>query len=619
MKQDVQETFNARYLSYEHIAKTFIENGQYIELLKNNHTLLMGPRGSGKTTLLKMLTPACQYYLKSLYPKHKDIGFIAIYIPADIQWNKQIDVFSNENGFPKSVKETFPKFLVTSNILISLINTFIQIFEIENKHLNDDELLSMEINLCSNLIDNWKINKPVAPTLNSIKQALSIRLADGNALLNKIKYGTLDPKDTVLPDYFYNDYVDLVSIGCNAFEDVFKFSSFNQKKWAFCFDELEIAPEWLQMDLLVKTRSIDQRYIFKLTTSPIVSFVNRLDNQDLSIEAREDEDFKIVRTWNFDSKGLKSWNIFSDKLITQKIQRHFDDEHLTPINIFGTDSDIRNLTRTLGQPRTRTKNKDSHYENGGYYWTLFRDLAEVDLSFKKFLESKRINPKNPLPISDGQMDQIFRKVKEVVLYRFHFRNSNNGKRGRKNPTLNYGLPMIYELCDGNPRFLISLIDALLPSITTTGKIPINRQSTVISEYSYKYLSLIASHPDSTVALSKGKSLNLAKLIIEIGDFFFERLVLDDFKMDVKSTFIVDNNVPDKIIKLITLGVHLGAFIYLDPKKAFSRDGIIGSKFRLSYLLNPNFNLPKREYEHVNLSTILSLSTKKHTPQLKFTV
>jgi len=620
MKQETQESFNARYLSYEHIAKTFISNQHYNELLKNNHTLLMGPRGSGKTTLLKMLTPACQYYLKNNRRGHKEIGFTAIYIPTDIQWNKQIEVFSKDIDFPDKIKGVFPQFLVTTNILISLINTFIQIFETQNLNDTDENIFEKEVKLSQAIIGYWQIERPVAPTLMSIKQALYNRLTFGNTLLKRIKYGDYDV-NAALPDFFYHEYLDLVTVACSEYESVFEIKLIDQKKWAFCFDELEISPDWLQKDLLIKARSVDQRFIFKLTTSPIVSFVDKVDNEISSLQAREDEDFKIIRTWNYDYACLKNWNIFSDKLITQKIQRHFVDLELKPLNIFGDDSDIRNLMKNFPKPKTsfKSKNQESLYEEGNYYWSLFKELATIDVSFKKFLEAKNINSRNPLANNPSQMDQVFRKTKELVLYRFHFKKAENQKRGRKNPALNYGIPAIYELCDGNPRFLISLIDALLPSINN-GKIPINQQASVISHYSERYLALLASHPDSTKELSAGKYLNLSTLIERIGLYFFDKLIYEDFRMTALSTFTVDKQVPEIIIELIVLGIHLGAFIYLDPKKALSKEGIVGVKLRLSYLLHPHFNLPKREYDNVNLSTILKYYSKStNSNQLKILV
>jgi predicted AAA+ superfamily ATPase len=53
----IYSTYNARMLSPEEIARTFVINDAYRKLLRVEHSILRGPRGTGKTTLLKMLTP----------------------------------------------------------------------------------------------------------------------------------------------------------------------------------------------------------------------------------------------------------------------------------------------------------------------------------------------------------------------------------------------------------------------------------------------------------------------------------------------------------------------------------------------------------------------------------
>src|SRR2546421_8453034 len=78
-------SFNARQLTPEEVAETFVAPPQYEQLCKTEHTLLLGPRGSGKTTLLKMLTaPALRAWGKKGEVEVRQLPFKAIYIPADV-------------------------------------------------------------------------------------------------------------------------------------------------------------------------------------------------------------------------------------------------------------------------------------------------------------------------------------------------------------------------------------------------------------------------------------------------------------------------------------------------------------------------------------------------------
>jgi len=622
MKQDIFESFNARYLSYEDIAKSFIANAQFDQLIGNHHTLLMGPRGSGKTTLLKMLTPLSQYYFKQLNPGTvPHVEFVAVYVPSDIQWKRQIEIFAKDASFPEKIARNFPRFLVTTNILICLMSTFKQLLAIEFGFENSDAQLAKEAQLCTLLIESWDIEKPISPTFDAINQALLKRLQKGNMLLTKIRYEPSFNFDQ-LPDYYYQDYFDLILLGCNNFASTF--DKYSSAKWALCFDELEISPEWLQQELIQKFRSIDQRFIFKLTTSPLVSIVDKLSKKPLEIEAREAEDYQVVRTWNYNLKGEKEWGKFSEKLLEQKFSRYFE-KTIMPGDIFGSDSETRSLARLLTRNRVNERlqqsSSNSPYAKGNLYYILFKELAHIDESFRYFLMKKGIDPKDPFPESTEQLDQVFRKILPIAIYRYSFKKANMATRSRKNPGLYYGLPMIFELCDGNPRFLISLVDTLLLTLanTNTNKIGTQQQSQVIQEFSAKYLDLLISHPDSNREIYPNRYLNLGTLLREIGNYFNSKMLRESFKMDVYSTFTVDQDVPEKIVELIELGVHLGALIYLDPKMVVSSDGLRNKKFRLSYLLHPSFNIPIREFRTVKLSVILKSGKKDNriSDQLTF--
>lgn len=603
------DSFNARYISFEDVAKSFIPNDQYSDLCLNNHSLLMGPRGSGKTTLLKMLTiPSQAFYKRKIDNTTPELPFIAVYIPTDIQWKKQIEILTKDKNLSQSIREQFPRFLITNNIQVCFIKTIKHYL----KFKIDDEtkVLEVERDISQKLIDVWEIEKPHTPTLSDIEISLKKRLREVNIIIKRSQY-EIGYNKSALPNYFYEEYFNAIISGLDTFESVVRFGPENSQKWALCFDELEIAPDWLQLELYEKLRSVDQRLIFKLTTSPIITLIDKQKN----IQASEGEDFRVIRTWNFNDKSQNKWNIFSEKLLNTKISKNIGQD-LKPLALFGTDDMTLNLRREF-----KSKVNDL-YSEGSYYYQIFKSLAELDESFKQFLEKKGINPTNPIPKSTSERDQIFRKILQIAYFRYHFR-SKQGKSSRKNPALFYGVPTIYELCDGNPRLLINLFDALLKEIHISNRsisVTINNQSRVIREASKRYLNLLSTHPDATLKIhDRDKLIGLGSLISQIGNYFNDSIIGKAFSMDPYSSFTVDQYVPDQILKLIELGIHLGAFIYLDPQLVMTKSKLLGAKFRLTYLLHPNFNLPKREYKSINLSNILFKGTrgktKEYTDQL----
>src|SRR5659263_62330 len=107
--KNIFETYNARYLSIEEVAKSFISNRDFERLYQSSHSILMGPRGCGKTTLFKMLTPkALSVWNSDNAELHKSkINFWGIYIPADKQWDRQLKNFQ-----AKFKDESFQKIVI---------------------------------------------------------------------------------------------------------------------------------------------------------------------------------------------------------------------------------------------------------------------------------------------------------------------------------------------------------------------------------------------------------------------------------------------------------------------------------------------------------------------------
>ncbi len=616
----LNDSVNARYLNYEEIANLFIPNQQYIDLVKPNHSLLMGPRGSGKTTLLKMLTTPAQHYananerLRNLQPP----AFYSIYVPTDIQWKKQIDDFKIEFLQKPKFSSVITRLIVTTNVLISLCDTFINLLEFKESSEND---FKFEADLAVLLIDDWKISKPISANLHSIKHSLISRLANINSHIRKVRINDIVDEKIDMPEFYYDNYIDLVTAGCSAFETIFKQDQYFSKrgfKWAICFDELEIAPEWLQIELLYLLRSTaSQNIFFKLTMVPLV---NLSSNNSLSnLQARENQDFLIIRTWTYSAESLADWKDFSRRLIQDKFKRKFG-ERINPIGLLGPDSLDLNIAQTFKNEATFEQKKG--YSSGSTIWYLFKEAARADITFREFLKNKGINPANPIPERDKQEDEIFRKIKPLVVHRFQFQNTTliGRKRSRKNAALYYGMPFLSEFCEGNPRALIGLIDQVIAIIQRnkgkTDRIPIEVQSRLIYTFSRQYLESIFNHPDSNVPYLN-KYINLGSLLNRIGIYFHERIIDGEFNMDPANCFEIDRDIPESIIDLLTVAMHLGAIIYLDPQESITKNGMVGKKFRLSYFLFPRYELPTVTYKEVQLSKILRKGTEKIDQLLLF--
>jgi len=614
--KNIFETFNARYLSIEDVAISFIPNKDFVRLCQNTHSILMGPRGCGKTTLFKMLTPKAI----SIW-KNKDsngnidqIDFWGIYIPADKQWDRQLKNFQikfKEESFQKIITKS----IITLNILHAIVETFNDLIDIniDNAQLK----LDYQTRLSKELIEIWNIDKPISPSFIEIKKSLKLRIRDINLIINKVEFGILNIQDVKWPDHFFYEYIDLASNAFDAFESTLQNESFvlnSNCKWALCFDELEIVPNWVTNDIIkYYLRSTNQKILFKLATAPLINWRNDYNIDQLSSNAQNNQDFTIIKSWVYNYQSRKDWLDFCENLIISKIKL----KGATKIDLqelFGYHN-LNNALKESEKNLGKNINYDEFYDfqEGSLMYYITKSLAQQDKSFYNFLNGKNIDPTDPKPNTSSEVDSIFRKIKPIIVYRYYFYKRSN-LRSRKAISLYHGYPFISELCDGNPRVLINLLSMFLNkrhnNVVKMEQIPLKIQGNIIQNFSTELFYQITNHPEASRHIIKDGIkilVTLESLLDEIGKWFYLKLIKAPFKMDSVNCFTVDKDIDDEIVDLIKLGVDLGAIQFLVKKEdtILTEKNIINSKFRLSYILCPHFKLPKRSDNSIRLSQILN--------------
>lgn len=610
------DTFNAKYLSYKDVAESFVPNDEYFQILRNNSIILMGSRGCGKTTLLKMLTPAGLNYWKGKEAEQfkESNQFTAVYIPSDIQWKNQFDYLSEHLSEQDELIEIITQFLFTSNILIALCRTFRSY--IDFSILEPKQKIILEFEVGKILKEGWDIENEVLPTFDDIELKILTRVNFLNSLVKKSIFSQKRIISNEIPKYVFSDFFDLVKIGIKVFEQKAEIPS--DHKWALCFDELEIVPKFIQLKLISFLRSVDQKYIFKLTTTPLFNMENNI------IEASQGNDFSTIKLWVYDETGLKKWRKFCEKLLFTRLESLHDIKKNDFKRLFGhynLDEIIReefNDFRNSGKNLTQFDGSfSSGLGKGSSMYFLFKYLAETDTSFFDFLKKRNINPNNPYTSDKILQKSVFLKYKVDAVYRMIYR-----KRTRRTPPIHFGFPYIFDICDGNPRLVIGLIDEILQKSKVNLKeknsvIDKKIQSQIIYNASEKYFNLLKNHPDSTITL-QNNDFNLANNLIKvIGEFMHNKLIQDEFSKSAPSTFRIDEDINHKFIGLLETALYLGAIVYLDPIESLSNKGIVGKRFRLSSFLTPHFKIPSRNNSEVRLSTILKLDKNKHQTKLDY--
>src|SRR6185436_1402013 len=530
--ESFHSTFNARHLQPEEVAETFIHNTDYEELIQNNHTVLLGPRGCGKTTLMKMLTlPALNSWndqrAKSI---RQQISFNAVYISTDIYWNAQKDSYNKQLSKFPLYSEIVSKVAVTTNVFFSLCESFENVIRYQIKPSNQKQ----EVELAKNLIKEWKLI-PTIPNLSMVKEALKRRTDSLNQHIQKTVFNSSMDEDIKITDeYFYLDFHSSTEAAIFTFERIFK--SDKNCKWALCFDELELAPMWLQERLFNSLRSRDQKILYKLSSSPILSISSEL-------AATPGNDLKLVKMWPYGNSN--KYHDFSETIVRSLLKKKFL-KNVDPEIIFGSN------------PILSKMHLQSDYEKGGQTWNEIIQLAKKDSGLMRLLKKEKIDPNNPSISASNKvkLDTVLRKIKPIVYFKNYYRNYKEDKQGRKirsrkSSSLFYGKEVLYKICDGNPRWLIGIVESILKKAdnSSISKISEASQARVFHETAEQFNNIIKTIP-SAIVERKNKIYTLAGILKEIGDSFFKEIVMGEFEMDPHSTFIIDDSITDEFIGIL---------------------------------------------------------------------
>ena len=580
----VYGAFNARWLTPEEVAQSFVPVPQFSKVVQNRHSLLMGPRGCGKTTLLKMLTRPAQVVLESndtVLGTVERPQFEAIYVPADIKWSFELASLEHLSMFSSDSMERAQRVLVAASAALETLRTFEAMLEGD---IESSGALSRALLRAWGLVRTPPRLSDVGAGIRQMCFGIRRAVTDGNQnLLANIL--------TKIPDSLAASATDAISIACDTFEA--ELPDLRPRRWAICFDELEIAPQWLQRELLSQLRSTDQRYLFKLTWTPVLpEFLREI--------AQPQADYDDVRLWHSHVMDARA---FCRRLAARLIKARLGKD-LSPEEVFG---------KSLFAAEDRVEPSDGTYERGSDIWQSMIELAKRDRSFSDFLLHRGFNPSDPISDSTKEKDECLRKIKPLVLLRETFRGTDRA-RSRKRVAIYSGEDAIYSMSDGNPRWLSGLLNELLTEVsqpvsesaTEEGGALLRapRQAQILSAASRRMMAYVKAFPSTLEAGLASSSQALPALIERIAVYFRREILDREFVLDPVGSFVVDSALRADEKSEIERGLLLGALLYVGGSELDVPDSVEESRVRLSFMFSPLFRLPLRNYRAISLSTIL---------------
>lgn len=582
------EAFNARFLTSEEVARTFIPPPQYDRLVEVGHSVLLGPRGSGKTTLLKMLQlralNAWQHEKASAI--RRAISFHAIFLGTDVLWGSQLE--SRTKDIADEEKRTqIRRTSFRLHLALAFLNSLEEcrdpvlaqhpeLTRFTHKIAGEDEQM-----LARSLADLWLMDS-ATDTLLGLRIQLRTQLSRLLALTSELRRDTSAP----LPQFVDLDPVSSLISAIDLTNHVLKQPS---RRWAILCDELEIAPDMVRRELFQLLRSTSHNVIFKFSLFPYSSELSTLTGPN---SPSRGNDYAALELYYGRRENAYQ---FCEAMLRGMVAEAGGQPFAIPEDVLGDG------WFDGGRGHRRTKASPYAPPHGQFYLRAKR-LAAVDPTFAKWLKTNRINIQKVHALRDA--DQApYRKALPYILTRSEFLRGDGKLRSRKAMGLYTGAYSLFSLTEGNPRIFINLMRPLVQEY-------VEKQGTVGSEVEavsaeltiHRFLSSLSAIPTT----GEGDIRSILQLIKVLGDFFSDTQLAREFSPEPASTFIVDGEVPDSIVELVGRTLNAGALVHMPAKAGDGVRELRGARLRLAYTLAPEYKLPLMSGRTINLSTILHL-------------
>jgi hypothetical protein len=590
------EAFNAKVMSENSIARTFVPSTKFRNLAGAWNALLIGPRGSGKTTYLRMLE--LRMLRKWRHPEadhyRSEIGYSGIYVPSDIAWGAMVDALG-DGKLKNDCLEAVAQATFCTNVLQAAVNTIEdRIHGTPNDPDSQYRIIKADANVLEGWIadvaDAWKLEIR-SLSLDSLRSALGRRLIDIKAKslhVAELEEHTLTDVYELLP-YADLDFHTTLEYALIEFD-----ARFNERdgKWALLLDEFEIAPIKLQKFVFASLRSTNKKLIYKVAIAPCGP------HTELALAANalptKNNDFRQIELWY----GTKNASLaFCEQLFLSRMADANLFKGRSVQEIFGQNNDVKD-------DEDSDEDDDTEDQTRRYRQTIkdFTELSAKDESFHKYLADKKIDPLSP-DFSDSRV----RKIAPIVAFRNAFRG-HSGRKGRKKFIRGYtGWEAIAAISEGNPRWLIAMLNLITAKLPESVKLPIapQLQYDQILETTEAFASMV-----QTIAMENPVGITTKQpilgLLSKIGRYFNRRLIDSGFIEEPPMSFEVDSRVADDLENALRLALNNGAIVCLSDLDDFGGARTLREKrFRLAYLLAPSFNLPLRSTKEISLTTILT--------------
>ncbi|NIJ05904.1 hypothetical protein FHR78_002458 [Frigoribacterium faeni] len=530
------------------------------------------------------------------------LQFTGIFIPSDIAWSKQLQTYSKWN-LPAELSSEIFEASFTTSVLRSFAAALHDRFTrpvpatwlgIQRVTLDP----GAESQLAQALADLWSLNLRI-PSLLGLKAATAERIVDlGRMAAQLHRTAATDVVDERL---LLGPLVPQLTLALDTLEALVP--QVAGEKWGLLFDELELAPPETRKSLIASMRSVDERLIFKLAIAPYASDLSELVSAVAAMPGHDHEE--IWLSYGHKAQAMEFSYELMRALVRDRYGQAVSLESLLGSAVFPLDDE--GLESADGVSGTQEE--------------FVRDLHTSDKTFRAYVARVAGGIEELLSSTGQKRSQNLRKVLPLVIVRVAFRTPDNSDaargsrrtRTRKNPYIYSGMTALSTLLEGNPRWIIGVLSTLFAEMPS--RVSSSEQNAEIARTRNAFRAMLSTIP---VPNSVDTRRGLLSLINSVGETFRESVIIEPFNPDPVGSFIVDNNASAALIEALGSAVNAGAIVYVpDSAGAGLLSSMKGKRFRLSYLLATQYQLPLRLERSTSLRTILTQSNKQ-TPLELFT-
>lgn len=584
-KQLLGEHYNARGLSPQMVARTFVPPPQFESVSAVSNCILVGPRGSGKTTLLRMLDPRAVIEAESSKSCGRLIDYVGVFVPIDTAWVSSLtNTLQVEDGEDASGIYLAVYSLAVARSLVDIMRWRVSDIA-KGTQFHVDLSSEKEIELAGLVSNLWLGVK--ARSLLELRLMISSEIA---GLPRRWKRSGITERKRLVADLL--NPLDSAAGACDLFNVI---SGEEGRKWALLCDELEIAPESVQKMLFGALRAAPQPLLLKYSITPRCR-IPLVDYDDQPISANDYDLVPLTYATREEGMPERERERFCVAIWSSVLKEVYPEKLEALSNPF-------KVLETPGATGRSERNKSADEGEGldKKFGRMFRELADNDESFANYLKKKHVFLEDLDRSSSFVKDSVIRKIRPIVEVRNYYFSGKGERRtraSRKSFAPYCGAKRLFALSEGHPRWLKYTLAAMLGSAKDSNFISVADQSRELSNSLHRIESRIHALP--------AKGMSTRELLDVIGEFFQWQVLGEDFRADPSLSFTVDEAVSPEVLFCLEQALYIGAVIPMrgDLQKIFS-SGLAGQRFRLSNWLAPLYKLPLVAGKSVNLSSVLS--------------